>query len=72
MGRGFSTIVHNHNLDMDIIFDQLDKGKLKGKELSRFYTSPVYQYTKAECGGRDHELQNVRRARKAANIRGAV
>lgn len=72
MGRGFSTIVHNHNIDMDIIFDQLDKGKLQEEELSRFYTSPVYQYTKAECGGRDHELQNVRRARKAANIRGAV
>lgn len=72
MGRGFSTIVHNHNIDMDIIFDQLDKGKLQEEELSRSYTSPVYQYTKAECGGRDHELQNVRRARKAANIRGAV
>lgn len=72
MGRGFSTIVHNHNIDMDIIFDQLDKGKLQEEELSRFYTSPVYQYTKAECGGRDHELQNIRRARKAANIRGAV
>ena len=72
MGRGFSTIVHNHNIDMDIIFDQLDKGKLQEEELSRFYTSPVYQYTKAECGGRDHELQNVRRARKAANIRGEV
>ena len=72
MGRGFSTIVHNHNIDMDIIFDQLDKGKLQEEELSRFYTSPVYQYTKAECGGRDHELQNVRRARKATNIRGAV
>lgn len=72
MGRGFNTIVHNYNVDMDIIFDQLDKGKLQEEELSRFYTSPVYQYTKAECGGRDHELQNVRRARKAANIRGAV
>ena len=55
MGRGFSTIVHNHNIDMDIIFDQLDKGKLQEEELSRFYTSPVYQYTKAECGGREHE-----------------
>lgn len=72
MGRGFSTIVHNHNIDMDIIFDQLDSGKLQEEELSKFYTSPVYQYTKAECGGRDHELQNVRRARKAADIRGAV
>lgn len=72
MGRGFSTIVHNHNIDMDIIFDQLDKGKLQEEELSRFYTSPVYQYTKAECGGREHELQNVRRARKATNIRRAV
>lgn len=72
MGQGFSTIVHNHNIDMNIIFDQLDKGKLQEEELSRFYTRPVYQYTKAECGGREHELQNVRRARKAANIRGAV
>lgn len=72
MGRGFSTIVHNHNIELDNIFDQLDKGKLQEEELSRFYTSPVYQYTKAECGGREHELQNVRRARKAADIRGAV
>lgn len=72
MGRGFNTLVHNYNLDKDIIFDQLDKGKLQEEELSRFYTSPVYQYTKAECGGRDHELQNVRRARKAADIRGTV
>lgn len=60
MGRGFSTLVHNYNLDKDIIFDQLDKGKLQEEELSRFYTRPVYQYTKAECGGRDHELLNVR------------
>ena len=72
MGRGFNTLVHNFNIDKEIIFDQLDKGELQEEELSRFYTRPVYQYTKAECGGRDHELQNVRRARKAANIRRAV
>lgn len=72
MGRGFNTIVHNYNVDMDIIFDQLDKGKLQGEGLSPFYTKPVYQYTNAECGGREHELQNVRRARKAADIRGTV
>lgn len=72
MGRGFSTIVHNYNIELDNIFQQLDNGKLQQEELSPFYTKPVYQYTKAECGGRDHELQNVRRARKAANIRGAV
>ena len=59
MGRGFSTIVHSYNAEMDKIFHQLDKGKLQGKELSPFYTRPVYQYTKAECGGREHELQNV-------------
>lgn len=72
MGRGFSTIVHNHNIELDNIFNQLDSGKLQQEELSPFYTKPVYQYTKAECGGRDHELQNVRRARKAADIRGTV
>lgn len=72
MGRGFSTIVHNHNIELDNTFNQLDSGKLQQEGLSRFYTSPVYQYTKAECGGREHELQNVRRARKAADIRGAV
>lgn len=72
MGRGFSTIVHNYNIELDNIFQQLDNGKLQQEELSLFYTKPVYQYTKAECGGRDHELQNVRRARKAADIRGTV
>lgn len=60
MGKGFSTIHQNYNIDMDIIFDQIDKGKLQTEGLSPFFTRPVYQYTKAECGGRDHELLNVR------------
>lgn len=60
MGKGFSTIHQNYNIDMDIIFDQIDKGKLQADGLSPFFTRPVYQYTKAECGGRDHELLNVR------------
>ena len=72
MGRGFSTIVHSYNAEMDKIFHQLDNGKLQGNELSPFYTRPVYQYTKAECGGREYELQNVRRTRQTANIRRSI
>lgn len=60
MGKGLSTIHQNYNIDMDIIFDQIDKGRLQEEDLSPFFTRPVYQYTKAECGGRDHELLNVR------------
>ena len=60
MGRGFNTLVHNYNIDKEIIFNLIDKGKLQSTELSPFYTRPIYQYTKAECGGRDHELLNVR------------
>lgn len=60
MGRGFNTLVHNYNIDKEIIFNLIDKGKLQSDALSPFYTRPIYQYTKAECGGRDHELLNVR------------
>ncbi len=60
MGRGFNTLVHNFNVDKEIIFNLIDKGKLQSKGLSPFYTRPIYQYTKAECGGREHELLNVR------------
>ena len=38
------------------------------RNLSPFYTRPLYAYTKAQVGGRENELSNIRRADKAANV----
>lgn len=61
--RKASEVPHNNNMEFDKLIAAHEGGRLPNK-LSRFFTSPVYQYTSQEIGGRDAAIAESIRRRK--------